>query len=388
MQLIRNSFFGLALVGVGWVLGSVFPAPGQFTALARERARPVLERLDFSQPAVAELRRSLSPEQLQQLSRDAALFAASTGEAIRVERAPAEVVQEYADVVQSAQQTPGAGASFEVDLHLCGGMHVSNAPPADENNKVQRYANVVNVNGVSLAANPTHGACLSSGVRPRNGGTHKGVDFYSRNGGPILAAGSGTVIEQVYRDDYGNMLLIDHGSGVYTRYAHLSSFAPGVEIGARVNAGQQIGLMGNTASYPIPIHLHYEILLGAYANRAGSFGLTPRSPFEFAAAEGSSVAAQAVTVVPLQLTREARTREQCPGGPITSAATITIRHGDTLASIASACYGDEEAWRAIVSCNRYLERRNLGGVSPLSTGHLLYIGDRMMLPAPGTICAI
>jgi hypothetical protein len=39
--------------------------------------------------------------------------------------------------------------------------------------------------------------------------------------------------------------------------------------------------MGNTADYPIPIHLHLELLLGDIANPKGSFGLTPRSPFDF-----------------------------------------------------------------------------------------------------------
>ena len=110
---------------------------------------------------------------------------------------------------------------------------------------------------------------------------HKGVDYYSPSGGAIAAGGDGIIVERVYRDDYANMVLISHGNGVYTRYAHLSSFADGVVEGARVRAGQQLGLMGNTASYQIPIHLHYELLIGDYANPKKSFGLTPHSPFEY-----------------------------------------------------------------------------------------------------------
>jgi murein DD-endopeptidase MepM/ murein hydrolase activator NlpD len=87
-----------------------------------------------------------------------------------------------------------------------------------------------------------------------------------------------------YRDDYGNMILIDHGHGVYTRYAHLSSFHNGLAVGAHVHAGDEIGLMGNTAGYAVPLHLHYEVLLGDYTNPKGSFGLTPHSPFEYRAA--------------------------------------------------------------------------------------------------------
>jgi murein DD-endopeptidase MepM/ murein hydrolase activator NlpD len=47
--------------------------------------------------------------------------------------------------------------------------------------------------------------------------------------------------------------------------------------------GQQIGLMGNSAAYSIPIHLHYEVLLGDYDTPRQSFGLEPRSPFSFTA---------------------------------------------------------------------------------------------------------
>lgn len=386
LQLVRNSAIGIALVAAGWVLGSIFPAPGSFTALAKERARPILERIDLRPQGLAQLRASLSPQQLANLSRDAAVFASSTGDAIRVERLAADVLEEYVATQPEAPRAAAPGSTFETSLHLCPGMSISNAPPANESNEVQNYANVVNVNGVALATNPTIGACLSSGVGNRNGRMHKGVDYYSRTGGAVLAAASGTVIEKLYRDDYGNMLLIDHGSGVYTRYAHLSSFGQQIEVGERVEAGQQVGLMGNTASYPIPVHLHYEILLGSYANRAGSFGLAPRSPFDFAAVGQLAAVRERAAIIPVQLTRESA-RNVCPGGAITSTAVITIRHGDTLASIARACYRDEEAWRTIASCNHFLEERNRGQVSPLTAGHLLYVGDRIVLPAPGDRCA-
>lgn len=175
-------------------------------------------------------------------------------------------------VIQAAAADAGA---FETTLTLCPRMSISNAPSPTA------FAPVVLVNGVRLAVNPTREACLSSGFGPRNGRPHRGVDYHSEDGGPILAAADGVVLEKKYRDDYGNMLLIDHGEGVYTRYAHLSSFGQGIAVGAKVTAGQQIGLMGNTASYRIPIHLHYELLLGDYANPKASFGLEAKSPFSF-----------------------------------------------------------------------------------------------------------
>ena len=93
--------------------------------------------------------------------------------------------------------------------------------------------------------------------------------------------------ERVYGEDrllYPAIRKGPKGQGVFTRYAHLSSFAPDALVGARVVAGQQIGLMGNTAAYTIPIHLHYEVLLGDYDTPAQSFGLEARSPFALEAA--------------------------------------------------------------------------------------------------------
>jgi murein DD-endopeptidase MepM/ murein hydrolase activator NlpD len=144
---------------------------------------------------------------------------------------------------------------------------------------VSAFAPVVVVNGVRVAVGPVRGACLSSGYGPRNSRLHKGVDYHSDVGGPVLAGGDGVVVEMVYRNDYGNMLLIDHGDGVYTRYAHLASFAPRLTLGVAVAAGEQIGLMGNTGAYAIPVHLHYEVLTGDYGTPKKSFGLTSVDPF-------------------------------------------------------------------------------------------------------------
>lgn len=169
--------------------------------------------------------------------------------------------------------------AFDTSLRICRGMTVSNAPPADEAGRVIDFNPFIRVGGVPLAVNPAPGACLSSGVGPRNDRLHKGTDYHSPEAPPILAAGSGTVVELTRRDDYGNMIVINHGGGVYTRYAHLLGFSPDMEVGREVAMGQQIGLMGNTAAYSIPVHLHYEILTGNYDTPKKSFGLTPVDPF-------------------------------------------------------------------------------------------------------------
>jgi murein DD-endopeptidase MepM/ murein hydrolase activator NlpD len=286
---VRGLVWGLLLIAAGWVGGSIYPAPQEVTAPIARRAPDLAARLGISEVTFDRLSAMMSPEQAQRLRQDAATLAARAGEAIIVE-SDKEELEETLAALPEAQQQPAptqvsASTSFEEALYTCPGMSVSNAPAVDAQRRVRTYASIVDVQGVRLAVNPTQGACLSSAFGPRGRGTHKGLDFHSRDGGPILAAATGTVIERKYRDDYGNMVLIDHGGGVYTRYAHLSSFADGIVEGAQVTGGQRLGLMGNTASYQIPIHLHYEVLLGDYNNPRASFGLTPRSPLDFSAAD-------------------------------------------------------------------------------------------------------
>jgi murein DD-endopeptidase MepM/ murein hydrolase activator NlpD len=279
---------------LGWVVGSIYPAPAPVTETFNREASELRDRLSASKLNWGRLEALLSPEQMQRFEADAAKAMQATGDLIVVERGDDATLEENmqmgadaaAELASASSQTtvrppPATFGSFETSLSLCPRMTVSNAPRADAERKVVDYRPLVNVEGVTLAVNPTHGACLSSGFGPRGGRVHKGLDFHAATGGPIAAAGAGTIVEKKYRNDYGNMLIIDHGSGVYTRYAHLSAFADGIAVGTQVRAGQTIALMGNTASYPIPIHLQYELLLGDYNTQRGSFGLTPRSPFDF-----------------------------------------------------------------------------------------------------------
>lgn len=178
-------------------------------------------------------------------------------------------------VGREGQQETAAGFRPETELFLCPRMSVSNAPPVDAERRVRGYKPFARVNGVSLLVNPAPGACLSSSYGSRDGRLHKGLDYQSDPPGPVLAAGAGKVLESGYRDDYGRYVLIDHGSGVYTRYAHFSDIRSAAIVGAKVGLGTELGTMGNTASYRIPIHLHYEVLIGDYDTPKKSFGLKP-----------------------------------------------------------------------------------------------------------------
>lgn len=88
---------------------------------------------------------------------------------------------------------------------------------------------------------------------------HGGLDFRTPTGTPIRAAGPGRVTIASYRGGYGNLVEIDHGNDVTTRYAHLNSIA--VEKGQFVATGEHIGRAGSTGRSTGP-HLHYETRIG------------------------------------------------------------------------------------------------------------------------------
>jgi murein DD-endopeptidase MepM/ murein hydrolase activator NlpD len=104
---------------------------------------------------------------------------------------------------------------------------------------------------------------------PFNGGlaTHTGIDISADKGRPVFATATGTVESAGWNGDYGNMVVIDHGFGIVTRYAHLSGFA--VHPGAPVERNQVIGYVGATGRATGP-HLHYEMLVnGRLTNPLG-----------------------------------------------------------------------------------------------------------------------
>jgi murein DD-endopeptidase MepM/ murein hydrolase activator NlpD len=87
---------------------------------------------------------------------------------------------------------------------------------------------------------------------------HSGTDFRSHPGTPVVAAGDGVVAFCGRRGGYGNVIDIDHGGGVITRYAHLRRIE--THKSAAVAAGQEIGQVGSTGRTTGP-HLHFEVRL-------------------------------------------------------------------------------------------------------------------------------
>lgn len=85
---------------------------------------------------------------------------------------------------------------------------------------------------------------------------HRGMDIANRHGAPVIAPADGTVVFAGVEGAYGKVIVLDHGFGIKTRYAHLSEFM--VERGENVKRGQRIGSIGNTGRSTGP-HLHYEV---------------------------------------------------------------------------------------------------------------------------------
>ena len=87
-------------------------------------------------------------------------------------------------------------------------------------------------------------------------GRHLGIDLHASYGDPIHACLAGTVVTAGWQGGYGNAVVIDHGGGMATLYAHQSSIA--VSVDQRVNAGDVIGYIGSTGFSTGP-HLHFEV---------------------------------------------------------------------------------------------------------------------------------
>jgi len=85
---------------------------------------------------------------------------------------------------------------------------------------------------------------------------HDGIDIAAPLGTPIIAPAGGRVIEVTREEGYGNLVGIDHGYGIITRYAHCSRIL--VLVGQRVRRGDEIALVGNTG-LSTSSHLHYEV---------------------------------------------------------------------------------------------------------------------------------
>ncbi len=116
--------------------------------------------------------------------------------------------------------------------------------------------------GGKLAWPSTSARIISSPYGYRSMGWHGGVDLCAPGGSKgvaVLAAAGGTVVSAGWHYSYGYNVLIDHGNGLKTRYAHMQTGSLSVRAGQKVSQGQQIGKIGDTGN-AWGAHLHFEVI--------------------------------------------------------------------------------------------------------------------------------
>ena len=86
---------------------------------------------------------------------------------------------------------------------------------------------------------------------------HDGLDIAANQGNAVYAYTSGTVVQAGWNGGYGLSIVVDHGGGLKTRYAHLSKIY--VKVGQKVKTGEKIGAVGSTGNSTGP-HLHFEVI--------------------------------------------------------------------------------------------------------------------------------
>jgi murein DD-endopeptidase MepM/ murein hydrolase activator NlpD len=202
--------------------------------------REVLEDLSASQTAV-DAQRDVFEEQQRSLAH-------VLGERKRILRGLEEVRAEYEQkiarcndrLVKLEQQEQIAAADEEQLAAALAERGEISVPP-----------------GVSTGgwAWPAQGP-VTSGFGQRWGRLHAGIDIGAPTGAPIYAAKGGVVSYAGVMGGYGNIVVVDHGDGVTTRYAHQSRLA--ASVGQTVRPGDQVGYIGSTGNVTGP-HLHFEV---------------------------------------------------------------------------------------------------------------------------------
>jgi murein DD-endopeptidase MepM/ murein hydrolase activator NlpD len=146
------------------------------------------------------------------------------------------------------------------NLIIPGGSRVASAPVRTASySGVSAITSIVKAPSTTAVSGnkmnwPTQGARITQYYSWR----HQGLDIANKTGTPIYAADTGTIEFVGWNNGYGNNIIIDHGGGKKTRYAHLSKFY--VKRGQTIDKGESIGEMGSTGWSTGP-HLHFEVII-------------------------------------------------------------------------------------------------------------------------------
>lgn len=170
-------------------------------------------------------------------------------------------LNERAKSIESAMDKLGVEIPIKDDPKHSGGLYVA-LPDKKQNEQLLKETDRYLQSIESLPLGRPLGTEISSTFGHRSDplnqkqAFHEGLDFRGNVGDPVAATGGGRVVESAYAPDYGNYVLISHGNGLETFFAHLSKRE--VKQGAVVAKGQIIGRVGKTGR-STGAHLHYEI---------------------------------------------------------------------------------------------------------------------------------
>ena len=186
-------------------------------------------------------------------------------------------LEEAEELVSEIKQEHSGNLELNIGISEYYTVNVDDANKIDQNtdillakqeleSSVDEYINkeTRTVNGVYLAQTPITGRITSRFGAYENvrSGAHTGLDIAAPNGTPILVAADGVVTHASRMGTYGNLVIVSHGNGVDTYYAHCSKIL--VSVGQKVSAGDKIALVGSTGN-STGNHLHFEIRINKKA---------------------------------------------------------------------------------------------------------------------------
>lgn len=235
-------------------------------ALQAEASLPLAER-------VAVLQRSLDRVDLAQGQQVSALGLKLVG---RVQEIKASLTDLGLDVAKvrlppTRQAMGGALVPLSVTMRP-GGFEHRIVQLGDGQATLGRWRDLANIVPLRRPLDGDDSTTSNFGMRtdPFTGAAtmHAGMDFRGETGTPVRAAGAGKVLRAEVAGGYGNMVEIDHGNGITSRYAHLSAFD--VKADQIVPPGAVVGRLGSTGRSTGP-HLHYETRLAGEASNPLKF---------------------------------------------------------------------------------------------------------------------
>jgi murein DD-endopeptidase MepM/ murein hydrolase activator NlpD len=224
----------------------------------------IAARVKASRDGVADARRRTRAARVEAAHVEAAVASATAEQQGVVSR----LVASRDALVAARREKTTTLASIREDrestLEEIDALEEQSAALAERIRQAQQQASTATVvvrSGSGAVAWPVSGP-VTSGFGIRWGRMHEGIDIAVAEGTPVRAAAAGTVIYAGWLGGYGNLVVVDHGNGLSTAYAHNSSL--GVGVGQSVAAGEIVSYSGNTGNSTGP-HVHFEVRVNGSA---------------------------------------------------------------------------------------------------------------------------